>query len=99
MANVAALCTWLVEGIGCTIPLRNAIIVDQGVIDLEMLGELKKEDIHTLCYNIRKPGGMIANPNTEVAGEPPEIRNPGISVSLIVENRLTLAVYALKHFP
>jgi hypothetical protein len=82
MANVAALRIWLVEVIGCTVPLRNAIILDQGVGDLEMLGELEEDDIRTLCYNIRKPGGMIVNPNAEVAGEAPEIRNPGISVSL-----------------
>jgi ribosomal protein S13 len=89
MAGLAALCTWLTDVIGCTHAFRDGITTDQGITDIEMLGELEEEDIRTLCNNIQKSGGLIVNPDAGQAGEPAQIRNPGVNVSLIVENRLT----------
>jgi hypothetical protein len=73
MAGLAAIRTWLVGVIGCTDDLRDAITDDQGITDIEMLGELEEDDVRVLCNNIRKPGGLIPNPNAAVVGQAAEV--------------------------
>jgi hypothetical protein len=62
---------------------------------------LEEKDIGDVCANVRKPGGMVPNPNHDpqniVAGVPSMIPNPGIQLGHIYEKRLKLLRYYLHH--
>lgn len=76
--------------------VRQALI-DQGLTSFtDMLG-LTEEDIEEICANVRKPGGMIANPNAAVAGQPAMIANPGQQIGHIHEKRLKQLRYYMHH--
>jgi hypothetical protein len=61
---------------------------------LEELEILEDTDVHNLCETVySNPGGLIANPNMGAAGQPAQIRNPGIPIS----TNLKLASYYLRH--
>jgi len=69
----------------------------QGIASIAELCILKDDEVENLCKVICHPGGMIPNPQVGVVGQPPMIPNPGIPVSLHVENNLKLAAYWLHH--
>jgi hypothetical protein len=46
---------------------------------------------------MKKPGGMIPNPNAGAPGALAEINNPGFNVSIKAEENLTLAVHYACH--
>ena len=96
MAQVAALRQAYVR-LGFTNAAAQNITNDQ---DIDSLGELKvlrDEDVVNLCKVVRRPGGMIANPQAGAPGAPAIIPNPGILVSLRAETNLKLASYWLRH--
>ena len=96
MAAVAAMRTALTR-LGFTQDVAATITNVQGVNSIDELKFLNDKEVEGLCNNIRKPGGMMPNPNAGVQGEPAMIRNPGQGVSARAENNLKLCCYFIRH--
>jgi hypothetical protein len=59
--------------------------------DLNSLDEIKlliDDEVKDLCTALCKPGGMIPNLNAAAAGQPTQIQDPGVRVSLRAETKL-----------
>ena len=54
-------------------------------------------EVESLCKAVCRPGGTIANPDAGIAGQPANIPNPGIQVSLKAENNLKLAAWFVRY--
>ena len=80
MAAVAAMRTTLTR-LGFTQDVAAMITNIQGVNSIDELKFLNDKGVEGLCNNIRKPGGMMPNPDAGTQGEPAMIRNPGQGVS------------------
>ena len=96
MAAVAAMRTALTH-LGFTQDVAAMITNVQGVDSIDELKFLNDKEVEGLCNNIRKPGGMMPNPNAGVQGEPAMIHNPGQGVSAHAENNLKLCCYFIRH--
>jgi hypothetical protein len=70
---------------------------NQGIINLEELENLDDKGVERLCQALKKPGGMIANPNAGAPGAPANIPNPGFDVPVVAEENLKLAAYYVRH--
>ena len=46
------------------------LIIDQGLDDFDELDGFSEDDMKTLCYTIRRPGGTIPNPRARTSGQP-----------------------------
>jgi hypothetical protein len=81
--------------IGFSIPASAYIVAPdgQGILFTDLV-DLADADITTLCSALRRPGGMINDPNG--AALAPQIRNPGIPVSALAERRLKIMVYLAR---
>jgi len=97
-ANLAALRQMLVR-LGCTNPAAQYITdVGRGGMDtIEAFESLTDEQVEDLVKSVRRPGGTIANPNANVAGQPPEITNPGIPISLKAQVNIQLLCKHLRY--
>lgn len=95
MAAAVALCAALIR-MGFTANAATCITEEQGQDSLAELTLLTDSEIENLCKVVRRPGGLMANPNAG-DGAPANIPNPGISVSLRAENNLKLACYFLRY--
>ena len=63
---------------------RADAIIDEGVNSAEDLVDMYDEDgIKTLCSNVRKPGGTIADPTYAGPGPAPRIPRPGRSIPTV----------------
>ena len=69
----------------------NAMIAE-GLDSLDAFLEFDKDSIKALCASIRKPGGLIVDPNDAAR----QIQNPGLPIPAIAEGRLITAVYGAK---
>ena len=96
MANIQALCTCYTR-LGFTQATAVSTVDDQGIDSAAELIFLKDGDIEALCKAFKRPGGTVANPDAENAGQPARIPNPGNYVSLRVENSTKLASYFVRH--
>ena len=65
----------------------------QGYDTLEEFGLLTDDEVENLCKVVRRPGGVMKNPDGD---KPENVPNPGISVSLRAENNLKLACYYVR---
>jgi len=81
---------------------------DQQMDSLDEISLLQDEEVHNLCDVIRKPGGMIENPNAvdgdgnvipgqPIPGQPTKVQDHGTQVSLRAETNLKSACYYLRH--
>ena len=104
MADIAALRTYLRDPIGlgmdATGIARANAIISEGINSIEDLVDLYDDTgIKTLCQNVQKPVGTIADPNwIEPVPNPavlvePRMPTPGQQVPAICELRLNLAAY------
>ena len=66
----------------------------QGMDTLVELRILKDEEVDSLCKLLRRPGGMIVNPQAAAAGQPAEIPAVGQNVSMRAVTNLKLACYS-----
>jgi hypothetical protein len=64
---------------------------------LEEIGLLTDGEVVNLCKALRKPGGMVANPDALFPNQPAQVPNQGFMVSMRAENTLKLACYYLHH--
>jgi hypothetical protein len=74
---------------------------DCGINTLEEVVFLNDKDIGSLVKQLRRPGGMVAEPTIAggaAQGNPgPLVANPGHSVSIRSENNIKLKVFYLRH--
>jgi len=96
MTDIVALRTAYVR-LGFSNEAVESLVTREAIDSLAELTRLKDQDVSDLCSVIRKPGGMIPNPDAGNAGQPATIRNPGVNVPLKAETRLKLATYYLRH--
>ena len=73
------------------------LITNQGLDDFNELSDFSEEDMKTLCNTIRRPGGSIDNPRSDLSNQPPTIRDPGNVISMVAEKRLVMTSYAAMH--
>jgi hypothetical protein len=73
-----------------------AITDEQDLNSLDEIRLLIDGKVKDLCTALHKPGGMITNPNA-AAGQPAQIQDPGVRVSLWAETNLKMACYYLCH--
>ena len=66
----------------------NAMIAE-GLDSFESMMDFSKEDIKSLCSSIRKPGGLVVDPNDADR----QVQNPGLSIPAIAESRLITCAY------
>jgi hypothetical protein len=95
MAAVNALHT-MYSRMGFNVAMASNITDNQDVNSLEELEILRDDEITNLCKALRRPGGLIPNPNV-AEGQPANIRNPGNQANLRAETNLKLAAYYLRH--
>ena len=95
MATVNALHT-MYSRMGLNAATATSIIDDQDFNSLEELKILRDDEITNLCRALRRPGGLIPNPNA-AAGLPALIPNPGNQANLQAETNLKPAAYYLRH--
>ena len=69
----------------------------QGMDTLVELRILKDEEVDSLCKLLRRPGGMVVNPQANAAGQPAEIPAVGQNVSMRAVTNLKLACYFIRH--
>ena len=81
----------------------------QGMNSLAEFAVLTDDEVENLCKVVRRPGGMMQNPNAAAppgadaaaaaaaAAQPAQIPNPGLAVTLRAENNLKLACYFLRY--
>jgi hypothetical protein len=96
MATAAAMRTAL-ERLGASQDATRAIVNDQGIASLDELKVLQDDDVCVLCKTVRRPGGVVPNPNAAEAGQPATIPNNGVAVTVRFEANLKLAVYMVRH--
>ena len=103
-ANLVALRAALVH-MGTTAEVANEITATQGIDTIEELRILTDDEVETLCYTIRRPGGLMPNPACNAAGGaatvlaagiPAQITNTGRMISARAENNIKLAAYFLR---
>jgi len=99
MTTTASLRSYLKEVVGFG---QNALgteranaVIAEGLTDFDSFKSFDKDDMKSLCYTIRRPGGTaIPNPiyvapvEGVVAAMPENIYNPGVSIPAICESRL-----------
>ena len=57
-------------------------MINEGLCSFEVLTNFNKEGIKSLCSSIRKPGGLVVDPNDANR----QVQNPGISIPTIVKS-------------
>ena len=107
MAEINALRTFLKDVIGLgnntNGTARANAIIEEGLGSITELVDLSHENgVKTLCYNVRKPAGMMAqvgwtepdpNPQNLTA---PMVPKPGYAIPTMCEQRLKMAAYGAK---
>ena len=83
MTSQAAIIGYLNNRLDITSLVMRTAINDQGLTRIDDFIGSTDQYIKDLCDNIRKPGGTIPNPNATVAGQPPNITNPGQPISFV----------------
>ena len=83
--------------LGFISPGPEMLVVDQGINRIEELADLDDAEVDALLKLLRRPGGIIPNPNAVVAGQTANITAPGISVSMRAATHLKLSVYYCRH--
>jgi hypothetical protein len=96
-ANLAALNNYLDNVLFIQDQAVRDGLNQQGLTSFDDFVTLTESDISQICSNVRKPGGVIPNPNAGLPGQPPTITNPGVLVGHAVEVRLKMLCYFVKH--
>ena len=65
--------------------------------EITELALLSDTECESLCKLVRRPGGLIPNPNAAAAGQPPMINAPGHTVSMRAVTNLKLACFFIRH--
>ena len=72
-------------------------VTDQQELNtLDEFGLLDDDEVVNSCKVVRRPGGTIPNPDAGDPGQPNDIPNPGLNVTLRAENNLKLMCYFVR---
>ena len=71
---------------------QDALINVQNINSLNELKAMDATVISDLCKAVRRPVGVIPNPNANAVGAPATILNPGVVISQLAEKNLRLAI-------
>ncbi len=71
---------------------RANAIIGEGLDNFNALVDFNKDDIKSLCSTVRKPGGLMEDPNDNTR----QISNPGTSIPAIAESRLQICAYGSR---
>ena len=82
----------LADETGPNVNGKRTAVMEEGLQTLADFAEFDDDSIKVLCSSVRKPGGVIDDPNEEGARVP----NPGHSIPAICEERMKQAAYAAK---
>ena len=63
---------------------------------MDELKLLTNDEIESFFKVVRRPGGIVPNPNSGDPGQPATLSNPGEKVPLLAELNLKLACYYLQ---
>ena len=96
-ANLAALNNYFENTLFITDQAVRNGLNQQGLTSFDDFITFTEKDIAQICSNVRKPGGVIPNPNAAVPGQPATISNPGVLVGHAIEVRLKMLCYFVKH--
>lgn len=98
----------LIQVIGLSTVAQADAVRDAGLVTLDDFISFDDDDIKILCTSVRKPGGLIPDPNapTPVVGrggtnqnQPPAmIANPGFKIPAICESRMKDSAFAAKYY-
>ena len=85
--------------LGFVAPGPDILVVDQGINQIEELSDRDDAEVDALLKLLRRPGGIIPNPNPNpaVVGQTANITAPGISVFMRTATHLKLSVYYCRH--
>ena len=98
MSTQAAMRTYLrdIVGVadveGANPGARRVAIQNEGLAVIDDLLEFDDDGIKTLCSSVRKPGGLVTDPNDPNR----QVINPGFNIPAICEKRLKWAAYGAK---
>ena len=98
MSTQAAMCTYLRDIIGVldtpapNPSARRVAIQNEGLSVIEDLLEFDDDGIKILCSSVRKPGGLVVDPNDPNC----QITNSGFNIPAICEKRLKWAAFSAK---
>ena len=98
MTDSAAMRTYLRDVIGIedvqgpNVAARRIAIQSEGLAILDDLLEFDDASIKILCSSVRKPGGLVTDPNDPTR----MIVDPGFNIPAICEKRLKWAAYAAR---
>ena len=95
---------YLLQVIGLSTEAQADAVRDEGLTTLDDFASFNEEGIKILCASVRKPGGLIPDPNAPAAGgrgrgadpPPPMIANPGFKIPAICESRMKDAAFTAK---
>jgi hypothetical protein len=96
-ANVNELNDYFQNTLGIANNNLRAALNNQGLTAFEDFVSLEDKDIEKICAVIRKPGGVLVNPDAALPNQPPVIPNPGLQCGLMLENRLKMLRYYVFH--
>ena len=100
---------YLMQVIGLSTEAQAEAVRDEGLTTLDDLSSFDDEGIKTLCASVRKPGGLIPDPNApppavgrgarnQNQGPQAMIANPGFKIPAICERRMKDAAYTAKYY-
>ena len=109
MADIATLRTYLRDPIGLWMDVagtsRANAVIQEGIGSIDDLVDLNYDKgIKTICMNVRKPAGMILDPNwiapaiNPGALVAPQATRPGSQLPAICEQRLTNTAYGASMY-
>ena len=95
--------------IGLNTEAQAEAVRDEGLVTLGDFSSFDDEGINTLCASVRKPGGLIPDPNNQATSSTRRARNqdqipqvmianPGFKIPAICENRIKDAAYTAKYY-
>lgn len=99
-APIATLNNYLQQVFGIADGNIRQAINEQGLTNFDDFFNLTETDVEEICTNVRKPGGMMVNPNVQVLnlpGVPMMIANPGLPLGHLYEKRLKMLRYYMFH--
>ena len=97
---------YLLQAMGLSTNAQADAVCDEGLTTLDEFASFGEEEIKILCTSVRKPGGLIPDPNVPPAGgrgrganpQPPMIANTGFKILAICASRMKDAVFTTKNY-
>ena len=107
---MAAECrNYLMQVIGLATAEQANAVRDEGLATLDDFTSFDDDDIKILCSSVRKPGGLIPDPNAPAPAvgrgarnqdpvPPAMVANPGFKIPAICESRMKDAAFTAKYY-